>query len=460
MSVMSEGAQRLLDEQTSELLVTSWKVRLVAGAAIAVLVGLLVLSGAEGWQPYLAPMVLYSVLALAMLRVSRLKWAVALAPMSMVIDVAFITFVQWRGLTHSAAPSGVAGFTLGLFALLICVNGLAMRGPITWATAVFSSVGQLWLMREASVGPGAQLLAPLVLGLTAVATRQLAQRLARLVATLSSAEVERQMQQRRFTEVEQARHTIEQMLEDARATNVQLTAVQREKEVLSQVLVHDLRSPLSVVLVNTRWLTTELRAGLAPEDVPEAIDALTQVQDVAKRMTQMVNDLLNIGKLETKSLALTEARFGAHDLLNSVAEEFGRMAKERHLTIGVECEGELPMNADRALLTRVLENLTANALRYTPAQGRVQLCAAVTASGVQLSVNNDGVGIPGSARGALFQRFQQLGNAAEQRSAGFGLGLYFCRLVADAHQGSIAVEDVPGWATSMVLRLPQTRVAP
>jgi signal transduction histidine kinase len=114
----------------------------------------------------------------------------------------------------------------------------------------------------------------------------------------------------------------------------------------------------------------------------------------------------------------------------------------------------LALEADRALLTRVVENLAANAARHTPQGGRMRLEAREQDDEVVLAVHNDGRPIPPDAREQLFDKFAQ-GGAERSVRSGWGLGLYFCRLAVEAHGGRIGVEEVAGWSTSFVVRLPR-----
>ncbi|HEY0880915.1 MAG TPA: ATP-binding protein, partial [Archangium sp.] len=103
---------------------------------------------------------------------------------------------------------------------------------------------------------------------------------------------------------------------------------------------------------------------------------------------------------------------------------------------------------------RALENLCSNALRYTPAGGRIQLEAVQRDETLVFAIRNDGPTIPLEARPRLFDKYVQAGSTHENRRAGWGLGLYFVKIALDAHGGKVQVTDAPGWATSFELSLP------
>ena len=137
-------------------------------------------------------------------------------------------------------------------------------------------------------------------------------------------------------------------------------------------------------------------------------------------------------------------------LLEQVRITAAAIAVQRGIVLSLACDEALAPLVDRKLLHRLLDNLVANALRYTPRGGRVQIEARREGGRAMLAVHNDGKVIPAASRPKLFQKFEQGG----ERMGGFGLGLYLCRLVAEAHDGVIDVEDVPGWNCSFVVRLP------
>jgi signal transduction histidine kinase len=111
------------------------------------------------------------------------------------------------------------------------------------------------------------------------------------------------------------------------------------------------------------------------------------------------------------------------------------------------------------LTERVLENLVANALRYSPRGGKVLLAAETRGGEHVIAIHNNGPAIDPAKRVALFEKYRQEGNGVA-RVTGWGLGLYFCRMAVEAHGGRIAVEDVPGWSTSFLVRLPVKPLRP
>ncbi|MBM4783967.1 MAG: HAMP domain-containing histidine kinase [Archangiaceae bacterium] len=447
---MISWEESALAEQSARAFAFASRVRAFAVLVFVPLVGWHTAQGDEGWEPYLKPLVPYALFALAIFQLRFRQWVHQVGAFSFLVDVLFVFAMQMLALPTSPFPAGVAGFSLGLFSLLVLLAGSSMHRDATLATALFAAPLQVALMRQAGVGLGAQLSAVVVLGAAALAQAGFVRRLVTMVRSAASLEVAHRLETERVQKLEDARATIATLYEEAEARNRQLSTLQTEKDVLTSLLVHDLRAPLSAVKANLDWLKGEVGA-LNDEDVTQAVAESRQVTD---RLTGMIGDLLNISKLEAKALPLQAGPVLARTMLQSLGKQLAAQARSRQVTVTVEAE-DFTFDGDQSLLLRTLENLSSNALRYTPPSGRVQLEARAGGGEVLLFVRNDGNPIPPHVRPTLFDKFVQGGDAKENRRVGWGLGLYFCKLCVDAHGGSISVEDAPGWPTSFVVRLPR-----
>ncbi|RKI02252.1 sensor histidine kinase, partial [Corallococcus praedator] len=298
------------------------------------------------------------------------------------------------------------------------------------------------------VGLGAVLVAAVTLFLVAAVSHYGTGRLRQLAMDLSRAEVARQLEARRTSEVEDAHRTIERMLAEAHARNVQLETLQAHQEQLMQFLVHDLRSPLSAVTLSLSWMEQELPIGTP------LVESVRTGLAVTARLDRMISDLLDVPRLEQGRLAPRKQPFPVAPLLDEVRRSLDGAARLRKIRLELASTPNLHIVGDAGLLIRVVENLATNALRYAPSGGRVRLEAG-EAEGLQwLAVRNDGIAIPPEARESIFDKYTQ-GSREKEGRRGYGLGLYFSRLAAEAHGGRLAVEDADGWSTSFVLRLPR-----
>jgi two-component system heavy metal sensor histidine kinase CusS len=270
------------------------------------------------------------------------------------------------------------------------------------------------------------------------------------VLDVSEAEVKRHLEQRRRTETDAAKQTIERMLAEAQDQNQRLGRLQREKDSLVQLIVHDLRSPLNAVMLSLEYVAQEVRTRQAGSDLTEALD---DARSTAHRVSGMVSQILDTAKLEEGRLALDRSSIGTGDLLKKVRQQLAPMARDKRVDVRVEAPPDLVVRGDARLFGRVVENLLSNSIRHTPSGGKILLAAAREGNDCRLSVHNTGEPIHAEDRERIFAKFQQ-GSSEGPRLGGWGLGLYFCRMVVEAHGGHISVEDVEGWTASFVVQMP------
>ncbi|NVJ06206.1 HAMP domain-containing histidine kinase [Myxococcus sp. AM001] len=444
---LEETMSRAMDAQRRSVVGAGAAVRLAGAALFLTISTTLWLAGGRDWGVYPPALGLYASVAGVLFMLRQRRVARGLGAVQSLVDVGLVYWLQSTALPVSPFPAGVAGFSLGLFALVVALSGLGMRGTVVYGTALLSAVAQATLMRQADVGWGAVAIAVVALVLVAVVSHYGTGRLRGLAVTLSRLEVDRALEARRFQEVEEARRTIERMLADAQAQNAELQRLQRDKEQLTEFLVHDLRSPLSALTLSLSWMEQEVsrHSGLG-ETVRTGLA-------VTARLDRMISDLLDVPRLEEGRLEPQRVTFPATRIVEDVRRSLEGVARARKLTLDAEVPARLELVGDADLLVRVLENLTTNALRYAPSGGRVRLEAGADEAGRWLAVRNDGPPISEEARGRIFDKYGQA-DAERDSRRGYGLGLYFCRLAAEAHGGRLAVEDAPGWSTSFVLRLP------
>jgi len=149
-------------------------------------------------------------------------------------------------------------------------------------------------------------------------------------------------------------------------------------------------------------------------------------------------------------------RFTIAELFAITARAYERVAHLRGVSLAVTAT-DVTLEADEEMFRRVFENLIENALRYVNQGGHIVLHAATEDDRVLLAVANTGPPVPVKNRRVIFEKFGHVQRHSGVARLDLGLGLYFCRLVASAHQGTISVEDVDGWTTSFVIHLPDQR---
>jgi signal transduction histidine kinase len=219
-------------------------------------------------------------------------------------------------------------------------------------------------------------------------------------------------------------------------------------------LAHDLRGLLSVAISNLSFLSETV-----PGNDSGSKEALTDSEHELKRAVAMVNDLLDIERIEKGRLKPQIADADLGTVVRQVVADMRSLASRRTLGMVVDgTEHGEGVGFDANLIERVLRNLLSNALRYAPPRSSVYVDLERTDGEVRVSVTNLGPSIPPARRAQLFQPFVRLGPDAEQ-ATGAGLGLAFCRLAVEAHGGTIEVTEPAGGGATFSFTLPTSPVA-
>lgn len=239
-------------------------------------------------------------------------------------------------------------------------------------------------------------------------------------------------------------------IDNARLYGEAQSAVRARDEMVS-VVSHDLRNPLNSIMMSAAMLSELPGARELPEASRKLTGALTRS---AERMNRMIQDLLDISRLETGRFQLEARPLDPVPLLDEAYEMFLPLAAEQDLVLELRRADNLPLvHADPDRLHQVLSNLMGNALKFTPAPGRVTLGAGVAADAVVFSVADTGIGMAKEQLPHLFDRFWQ---AQRVDRRGLGLGLPIVKGIVDAHGGKIWVESREGAGTTFSFSVPTT----
>jgi two-component system phosphate regulon sensor histidine kinase PhoR len=191
----------------------------------------------------------------------------------------------------------------------------------------------------------------------------------------------------------------------------------------------------------------------ALEDGAAAREFLGHIQRETDRLTQMVEELLELSRIESGAAPLRFAQLDASALVRAAAGRFRQQAERAGLSIAAEAPEEpLTIIGDEERLERALGNFVANAIKFTPAGGAVVVSATADDDAVLLQVRDTGIGIAPEQRERVFERFYK---ADKGRGDGTGLGLAIVKHIVRAHEGSVSVESHPGRGSVFTMRLPR-----
>jgi PAS domain S-box-containing protein len=240
-------------------------------------------------------------------------------------------------------------------------------------------------------------------------------------------------------------------VDNARLYRDAQAAVQARDDMVA-VVSHDLGNPLSAIRIGTALLLRTLPAAADDETDTGPRRNLEFIRQSVQQMENLVNDLLDVKRLESGGLALRTDTLRPVDIVNDVMDVFRPIADDRGVTLESRCPAELPAVAgDYKRLVQVLANLVGNALKFTDAGGRVTIAAHASQQIVLFSVTDTGTGIDPQHLPRIFDRFWQ---ARREGRAGLGLGLAIARGVVEAHGGRIWAESTPGAGSTFLFTIP------
>ncbi len=229
---------------------------------------------------------------------------------------------------------------------------------------------------------------------------------------------------------------------------VRLGEAEELRESLVHMIVHDLRSPLTGIMASLQILEMQWD----PED-QEGFKDLERALDSSQAMSRMINSLLDVAKIESGELDMQRVDADLVEIAEEAVRVLGGLVRDTRVDVE-KPEGRVGAHADRALITRVVENLLANALKFTPSGGQITVRIASTSSGGRMEVTDTGTGVPEEYREKIFEKFGQVEARENKARSSTGLGLTFCKLVVEAHGGTLGVESEVGEGSTFWLELP------
>jgi PAS domain S-box-containing protein len=232
----------------------------------------------------------------------------------------------------------------------------------------------------------------------------------------------------------------------------------RARDAFLAIAAHELRTPVTALKGTAQLVLRQHALGRLDEARLEA--QLARLGASADRLEALTADLLDVARLRTGQLPLDCVPLDLPALVREAVARAREGLDDRHrITVAVN-RGLTPVPADAARLEQVLTNLLENAVKYSPDGGTVAVCVRALSGGVQVSVRDEGIGLPPGSTEVIFEPFGRAANAARRHLPGLGLGLYICRGIVTRHGGQLWAESAgPGCGTTFRLWLPAAETA-
>ncbi len=212
---------------------------------------------------------------------------------------------------------------------------------------------------------------------------------------------------------------------------------------------HELRTPISVI-------RGEADVALARERPPaEYRESLAIILDECRRLSRLVDDLLNLARADGGHVRLDVREFYFNELLADACRSVQAAATARQIELECRCTGDVPFQGDETLLRRLVVNLLDNAVRYTPRHGKVSVSLETEGAELRLRVRDTGVGIAPEEVPRVFERFYRIDKARSREDGGFGLGLSIVKWIAESHRGGVEVSSQPQQGSVFTVTLPR-----
>jgi signal transduction histidine kinase len=251
-------------------------------------------------------------------------------------------------------------------------------------------------------------------------------------------------------EVATLAHTFNQMAEQLEAADKKQRELERLRADLIAWVGHDLQTPLASMRAILEALEDDV------VDDPQTVKRyLNTAQRNVQSLSVLIDDLFQMAQLDTGGMPLDRAESSLSDLISDTLESFSELAQRQEVNLAGSADPAVdPVLMDTQRIGRVLNNLIGNALRHTPAGGRVEVHARRTASGVEVSVSDTGEGIRDEDLQHIFESFYRGEKSRSRFTGGAGLGLAISKGIVQAHGGEITVQSKAGQGSQFTFTLP------
>jgi signal transduction histidine kinase/DNA-binding response OmpR family regulator/CHASE3 domain sensor protein len=244
---------------------------------------------------------------------------------------------------------------------------------------------------------------------------------------------------------------VARLFEDLRNANSQLLEANRHKSIFLANMSHELRTPLNAILGFSELLRDDDTGRF---DASTGHRFLDQIHTSGQHLLQLINDVLDLSKIEAGQMELHPERVQVAENIELVLSTIEPLARTKNITIDNDSGSSLHLVADPTKLKQMLLNLVSNAIKFTSPGGRVSIRTRQVGSWMEIAVTDSGIGIAEADLDRLFTEFQQLDAGHGRQQEGTGLGLALTKRFAELHGGEVKVQSVPGQGSTFTLRLP------
>jgi signal transduction histidine kinase len=245
------------------------------------------------------------------------------------------------------------------------------------------------------------------------------------------------------------RADLRELLEQERRARLAAERKSALKDEFLALVSHELRSPLGAIL---GW-THILRRGASPEDLAKGLEVIEQS---ALGQNRLIDDLLDISRITAGQLRLEMQMHEPRALIDAAVEALRPAAEAKGIRVAKVLQLDTaPVQGDASRLQQVLVNLLSNAVKFTPAEGRIEVALRNAPGCVEISVTDNGIGIPLQFLPHVFERYRRAAGGPTRRDEGLGLGLAIARHLVELHGGTIRAESAgEGRGATFTVRLP------
>lgn len=265
--------------------------------------------------------------------------------------------------------------------------------------------------------------------------------------TLVSVQQSRRYTHRDLAFAEEIARRLALALDNARLYHAARRATRARDEVLG-IVSHDLQNPIAAIAMGASVLHDQ-----PPGDIESRRQLLRMITESTEWMRRLIRDLLDVSAIEAGRLSIERRGEAPAPIVASATRMLASALVERSIDLHVAVPESLPLvNVDAARIEQVLVNLLGNAIKFTPAGGRIAIRATANSAAVEMSVADSGIGISPEEQAHVFERYWQARHATRRRGA--GLGLAIAKGIIDAHGGRIWVTSTPGEGSTFAFTLP------